>query len=174
MPTDFSEVIGSVLMLVFFGLLLHTLWQIGRRFAPVSDAAPSGVDGWLMVIVSVAAGAGLFNLTTFGLLMNASLTQSAVAGGSGIPPGYWSVYGFPTAIACAGYLWAALRLLTGRTPLVRTEAAVGFWFSGPAAELPALLAGKGDTTYALLTGAAALAVTAYLFYSRRARHTYVG
>ena len=123
-----------------------------------------------MAVASLAVAAGLFNLTSFGLLLNAALTDAARSGG--FPAGFWTAYGLPAAVGFAGYLWAALRLITGRRPSVRLEAALGFWLSGPAAELPALLAGRGDSQWAAVSAAAALAVTLYLFFCARPRHTY--
>ena len=170
MPADLTQAAGGVMVLFFLALILHSLWQLGRRFPPVIDQAPSGVEGWLMAVASLAVAAGLFNLTSFGLLLNAALTDAARSGG--FPAGFWTAYGLPAAVGFAGYLWAALRLITGRRPSVRLEAALGFWLSGPAAELPALLAGRGDSQWAAVSAAAALAVTLYLFFCARPRPTY--
>ena len=170
MPADLTQAAGGVMALFFLALILHSLWQLGRRFPPVSDQAPSGVEGWLMAVASIAVTAGLFNLTSFGLLLNAALTDAARSGG--FPAEFWMSYGLPAAAGFAGYLWAALRLITGRRPSVRLEAAAGFWLSGPAAEMPVLLAGYGDSHWACISAGAALAVTVYLFFCARPRHTY--
>ena len=113
MPADLTQAAGGVMVLFFLALILHSLWQLGRRFPPVIDQAPSGVEGWLMAVASLAVAAGLFNLTSFGLLLNAALTDAARSGG--FPAGFWTAYGLPAAVGFAGYLWAALRLITGRT-----------------------------------------------------------
>ena len=111
MPADLTQAAGGVRVLFFLALILHSLWQLGRRFPPVIDQAPSGVEGWLMAVASLAVAAGLFNLTSFGLLLNAALTDAARSGG--FPAGFWTAYGLPAAVGFAGYLWAALRLITG-------------------------------------------------------------
>ncbi len=169
MPSDLTSAAGGVLLLFFVGLVLHSLWQWGRRYPPVTDVPPAGVEGGLMVLVSAAVLAGLFNLTSFGLLMNSVRFGSY---GALLESRFFADAVIPGILGFVGYLWAAFRLLVGRKGGVKAEAAAGFFVSGPAVEAMYLSAGTGDPMRLLFSGLLFAAAAAYLFFSRRALHTY--
>lgn len=161
-----QSVIGSLMLLFFFLLVLHSLWQWGRRFPPATSEAPSGVEGGLLLVVAGLVALLVFNATGFGLML------TAIKGTGVWPANLWMSAIVPGVLSLVGLIWALLRLLSGRTPQVRWEASFGCLLSGPIAEGWWLAVGSGDTLRCTVLTLAALLVTAYLLMAPRARHTY--
>ena len=161
-----QSVIGSLLLLFFFLLVLHSLWQWGRHFPPATHEAPSGVEGGLLLIVAGLLGLLIFNATGFGLMV------TAIKGTGVWPANLWMSAVIPGVLSLVGVLWALLRLLSGRTPRVRWEASIGCLVSGPLAEGWWLFVGSGDITRCVFLSVAAIAIVIYLMRSSRSRHTY--
>lgn len=159
-----KPVIGSLMLLLLFLMVLHSLWKWSRRFPPAHECEPSGVEGGLIMLVGLMAAAVLFNATGFGLMV------SSVMGD--VPDGFWMKTGVPGILSFAGLIWAMLRLLSGRTPSVRLEASAGVLVSGPVAEAWMLQADSGDALRFAVSVVFAAFASLYLFFSERARHTY--
>lgn len=161
-----QSVIGSLMLLFFFLLVLHSLWQWGRNFPPATREAPAGVEGGLLWIVAGLVALLVFNATGFGLMI------AAFKGSGALSANLWMSAIVPGVLSWVGLIWALLRLLSGRTPRVRWEASFGCLVSGPVAEGWWLAVGAGDTGRCVVLTVAALLVTAYLLMASRARHTY--
>lgn len=161
-----QSVIGSLLLLFFFLLVLHSLWQWGRHFPPATHEAPSGVEGGLFLIVAGLLALLIFNATGFGLML------TAIKGTGVWPANLWMSAVIPGVLSLVGILWALLRLLSGRTPRVRWEASIGCLVSGPLAEGWWLSVGSGDVMRCAILSVVAIAIVIYLMCSSRARHTY--
>ena len=161
-----QSVIGSLLLLFFFLLVLHSLWQWGRHFPPATPEAPSGVEGGLLLIVAGLLALLIFNATGFGLML------TAIKGTGVWPANLWMSAVIPGVLSLVGILWALLRLLSGRTPRVRWEASIGCLVSGPLAEGWWLSVGSGDVMRCAILSVVAIAIVIYLMCSSRARHTY--
>ena len=161
-----QSVIGSLMLLFFFLLVLHSLWQWGRHFPPATREAPAGVEGGLLWIVAGLVALLVFNATGFGLMI------AAFKGAGALSANLWMSAIVPGVLSWVGLIWALLRLLSGRTPRVRWEASFGCLVSGPVAEGWWLAVGAGDTGRCVVLTVASLLVTAYLLMASRARHTY--
>ena len=161
-----QSVIGSLLLLFFFLLVLHSLWQWGRHFPPATHEAQSGVEGGLLLIVAGLLALLIFNATGFGLML------TAIKGTGVWPANLWMSAVIPGVLSLVGILWALLRLLSGRTPRVRWEASIGCLVSGPLAEGWWLSVGSGDVMRCAILSVVAIAIVIYLMCSSRARHTY--
>lgn len=161
-----QSVIGSLMLLFFFLLVLHSLWQWGRHFPPATREAPAGVEGGLLWIVAGLVALLVFNATGFGLMI------AAFKGSGALSANLWMSAIVPGVLSWVGLIWALLRLLSGRTPRVRWEASFGCLVSGPVAEGWWLAVGAGDTGRCVVLTVAALLVTVYLLMASRARHTY--
>ena len=161
-----QSVIGSLLLLFFFLLVLHSLWQWGRHFPPATHEAPSGVEGGLLLIVAGLLALLIFNATGFGLML------TAIKGTGVWPANLWMSAVIPGVLSLVGILWALLRLLSGRTPRVRWEASIGCLVSGPLAEGWWLFVGSGYPARCAVVTLVTVAVMAYLWVAPRARHTY--
>lgn len=159
-----KPVIGSLMLLLIFLMVLHSFWKWSRQFPPAVDKTPGGVEGGLIVIVGLMAAAVLFNATGFGLMV------SAVMGA--VPEGFWLTTGIPGILSFAGFVWAMLRLLSGRTPSVRLEASLGCLASGPAAEAWMLQSSMGDIARLIVSLAFTAGVVLYLYMAPRSKHTY--
>lgn len=123
-----QSVIGSLMLLFFFLLVLHSLWQWGRHFPPATREAPAGVEGGLLWIVAGLVALLVFNATGFGLMI------AAFKGSGALSANLWMSAIVPGVLSWVGLIWALLRLLSGRTPRVRWEASFGCLVSGPVAE----------------------------------------
>lgn len=161
-----QSVIGSLMLLFFFLLVLHSLWQWGRHFPPATREAPAGVEGGLLWIVAGLVALLVFNATGFGLMI------AAFKGSGALSANLWMSAIVPGVLSWVGLIWALLRLLSGRTPRVRWEASFGCLVSGPVAEGWWLAVGAGDTGRCVVLTVTSLLVTAYLLMASRARHTY--
>lgn len=161
-----QSVIGSLMLLFFFLLVLHSLWQWGRHFPPATREAPAGVEGGLLWIVAGLVALLVFNATGFGLMI------AAFKGSGALSANLWMSAIVPGVLSWVGLIWALLRLLSGRTPRVRWEASFGCLVSGPVAEGWWLAVGAGDTGRCVVLTVVSLLVTAYLLMASRARHTY--
>lgn len=159
-----KPVIGSLMLLLIFLMVLHSFWKWSRQFPPAVDKTPAGVEGGLIVIVGLMAAAVLFNATGFGLMV------SAVMGA--VPEGFWLTTGIPGILSFAGFVWAMMRLLSGRTPSVRLEASLGCLASGPVAEAWMLQAGTGDIARLIVSLVFTAGVVLYLYMAPRSKHTY--
>ncbi len=114
-----QSVIGSLMLLFFFLLVLHSLWQWGRHFPPATREAPAGVEGGLLWIVAGLVALLVFNATGFGLMI------AYFKGSGALSANLWMSAIVPGVLSWVGLIWALLRLLSGRTPRVRWEASFG-------------------------------------------------
>ena len=147
MPKNTTELFGLLSFLAILALFLHSVWKFSRRFPNADDRAPTGVDGGLLLLMT-----GCVTLTVW---FAATITAR------------------PEALSALGFLWASLRIVTGRKPSVKTEVALALLAAGPvgAGLLPALR-GEAEWAFTLSISVFALWGAFYVLKSVRARHVF--
>ena len=155
MPKNTTELFGLLSFLAILALFLHSVWKFSRRFPN------AGVDGGLLLLMT-----GCVTLTVW---FAATITARAplyahLSGGELI----WTA--LPEALSALGFLWASLRIVTGRKPSVKTEVALALLAAGPvgAGLLPALR-GEAEWAFTLSISVFALWGAFYVLKSVRAR-----
>lgn len=164
MPKNTTELFGLLSFLAILALFLHSVWKFSRRFPNAEDRAPTGVDGGLLLLMT-----GCVTLTVwFAATIAARAPLYAhLSGGELI----WTA--LPEALSALGFLWASLRIVTGRKPSVKTEVALALLAAGPvgAGLLPALR-GEAEWAFTLSISVFALWGAFYVLKSVRARHVF--
>ena len=112
MPKNTTELFGLLSFLAILALFLHSVWKFSRRFPNADERAPTGVDGGLLLLMT-----GCVTLTVwFAATIAARAPLYARLSGWEL---LWTA--LPEALCALGFLWASLRIVTGRMPSVKTE-----------------------------------------------------
>lgn len=164
MPKNTTELFGLLSFLAILALFLHSVWKFSRRFPNADERAPTGVDGGLLLLMT-----GCVTLTVwFAATIAARAPLYARLSGWEL---LWTA--LPEALCALGFLWASLRIVTGRKPSVKTEVALALLAAGPvgAGLLPWL---RGDVEWAFTLSISAFSLWGafYALKSVRARHVF--
>lgn len=164
---------SPVILAALFAMCVHSLWQRARRVPAAQAVKPNGVKGALLVAASVVLAGCLWRVAE---ALNVLSYLNAVRGGNA-SWGEFLRFGLP-GVAGAILLWnSTWKLTVGRTPKSLLHAVAAVWIGGPAIELciPHFYNTTYDNTVWQALGwwfAVALAVSLYVFFAPRARHTY--
>lgn len=165
MPKNTTELFGLLSFLAILALFLHSVWKFSRRFPNADERAPTGVDRGLLLLMT-----GCVTLTVwFAATIAARAPLYARLSGWEL---LWTA--LPEALCALGFLWASLRIVTGRKPSVKTEVALALLAAGPvgAGLLPALRGGESEWAFTLSISAFSLWGAVYVLRSVRARHVF--
>lgn len=167
MPSNTTELFGLLSFLAILALFLHSVWKFSRRFPNVDDRAPTGVEGGLLflmtgsVTLTVWYAAALANLGSY-------LTQTKAVSWD-----TWISSALPEITAMFGFLWASLRIVTGRKPRVKWEVALSLLSAGPVATAVLHAQHRAvDWEFEACILAFTLWGTWYVLRSERARHVF--
>ena len=162
--------VGAAALLFFCVLVLHSLWQAGRKHPAALPARPHGIKGGLFLVVAFLFAVAVVD---GGSAANILLFISERTPG-GLPAETILRYGTPGIAGSLLSLAAIHQLVTGRDRKALLYAVLLMWVAGPVNEMLAWWSSRGSTDalpMAVIGGGVALS-TAYLFLAPRARHTY--
>ena len=165
--------VGAAALLFFCVLVLHSLWQTGRKYPAAVHARPNGIKGGLFLVVAFLFGVAVVD---GGSAANILLFISERTPG-GLPADVILRYGTPGIAGSVLCLAAIHRLIVGRDKKARIYATVLMWIAGPVNEMLAFWSQRSNGTEADVLPLAAIGCgvaisTVYLFLSKRSKNTY--